>query len=135
MQSLQHLSNMSRKRQGISLIFCIKINMKVFYKLILSLLVTIDKHAQSTQNNNFVKSLHYLKKERKDELDLLHADKHQTFLQLHTINNWFYQFAINFVLQFTSSYYQFWWALSVMSKVPNITSLKIIAISQEKSEG
>ena len=31
-------------------------------------------------------SLHYPKKERRNKADFLHADKHQTFLQVDTIN-------------------------------------------------
>ena len=34
----------------------------------------------------FVISLQYLKKEGRDEVDFLHADKHQTILQVDTIN-------------------------------------------------
>ena len=42
-------------------------------------------HAQSTQNSELI-SLQYLKKEWKDEVDFLHAGKHQAILQLETIN-------------------------------------------------
>ena len=38
-------------------------------------LLAIAGHAQITQNNKFVISLQYLKKEGKDESDFLHADK------------------------------------------------------------
>ena len=67
--SLQYLSNISRKRPGINLIFCMKIKIKVFYKLISPFLVAIARHAQNTQNNNFGKSLQYFKKEWSDEDD------------------------------------------------------------------
>ena len=40
------------------------------------------RHAQITQNNNFAISLQYFKKEVSDEVDFLHADKHQIFLQV-----------------------------------------------------
>ena len=53
-----------------------KINIKVFYKLVVSLLLVIARHAQSTQNSKFVISLQYLKKEGGDEVDFLHADKY-----------------------------------------------------------
>ena len=33
-----------------------------------------------SQNNKFVMSLQYLKKEFRDEVDFLNADKHQSFL-------------------------------------------------------
>ena len=38
------------------------------------------KHFQSYQNNNLEMSLQYLKKDVRDEVDILHADKHQSFL-------------------------------------------------------
>ena len=44
---------------------------KPFYKLILSILVSITSHAQSTQNNKFAKSFQYLKKEVGDEVDFV----------------------------------------------------------------
>ena len=40
------------------------------------------KHSQSSQNNKFAMSLPYLKKEVRNEVDFLHADKHQSFLQV-----------------------------------------------------
>ena len=63
-----------------------KINIKIFYKLIVSVLLFIARHAQSIQNSKFVVSLQYLKKEARDEVDFLHANKHQIFLQVDTIN-------------------------------------------------
>ena len=69
------------------MIFCIKINIKVFYKLVASFLLVIARHAQGTQNSNFVISLQYLKKEGRDEVDFQHADKHQTILQVDTMNS------------------------------------------------
>ena len=58
------------------MIFCMNINIKVFYKLVVSFLLDIGKHAQSTENSKSVIPLHYLKKEGMDEVDFLHADKH-----------------------------------------------------------
>ena len=40
------------------------------------------KYFQSSQNSKFAMSLQYLRKEVKDEVDFLHADKHQSFLQV-----------------------------------------------------
>ena len=40
------------------------------------------KHYQSSQNRKFQMSLQHLKKEVRDEADFLHADKHQSFLQV-----------------------------------------------------
>ena len=39
-------------------------------------------HSQSYQNSKFAMSLQYLKKEVRDEVDPLHVDKHQSFLQV-----------------------------------------------------
>ena len=40
------------------------------------------KHSQSFQNSYFAMSLQYLKKEVRDEFDFLHADSHQSVLQV-----------------------------------------------------
>ena len=63
-----------------------KINIKVFYKLVVSFVLVIASHAQSTQDNKFVRSLQYLKKYGRDEVDFLLADKPQTIIQVDTIN-------------------------------------------------
>ena len=63
--SLQYPCNISRKSWGINMIFCIKIRIKVFYKLIVSSLLFRAIHAQSTQKIKFVIFLQYLKKKRK----------------------------------------------------------------------
>ena len=62
--------------------FDIKINMGVFYKLILSFWMCVTRHAQNTQNNMFAVSLQYLTKDLSDEVDFLHADKHKDLLQM-----------------------------------------------------
>ena len=46
------------------------------------ILMGMVKHSQSSQNSKFAMSLQYLKKEVRDEVDFLHADKHQSFLQV-----------------------------------------------------
>ena len=61
-----------------------EINIKLFYKVIPLFFDT--RHAQSTQNNKFAVSLQDLKKEGRIELDFMHADKHQIFLQVETIS-------------------------------------------------
>ena len=43
------------------------------------------KHVQITQNNKFTISLQYFKKEVSDEVDFLHADKNESFLQVDTM--------------------------------------------------
>ena len=62
------------------------LDIKVFYKLVILFLLVIARHAQSTRNSKFVISLQYLEKEGRYEVDFLHADKHQTILQVNTIN-------------------------------------------------
>ena len=51
----------------------------------MSLWVWLARYAQSTQNNKFTISLQYLKKNVKDDVDFLPADKCQRFLQSDTI--------------------------------------------------
>lgn len=76
------------------MIFCMKINIKVFYKLVGSFLLVMVRHAQGTQNMKFEISLQYLfatsQKIRRDEVDFLYIIKlsirHQTFLQADTID-------------------------------------------------
>ena len=65
--------------------FCLQKNMKVFYKLIISLWVCIARKAQSTQNNKFTISLQYLNENVKDEVNFLPADKRESFLQVDNI--------------------------------------------------
>ena len=60
-----------------------QLSMKVSYKLILWYLMWMVKYSQSSQNSKFAMSLQYLKKEFRDELDFLLADKHQSFLQVN----------------------------------------------------
>ena len=43
------------------------------------------RHIQITQNNKFAISLEYIKKEESDEVDFLHADKHESLLQIDTM--------------------------------------------------
>ena len=56
--------------------------MEVSYKFIQRFLMGMTKHSQSSQNSKFAMYLQYLKKEFRDEVDFLHADKHQSFLQV-----------------------------------------------------
>ena len=46
------------------------------------ILMGMVKHSQSSQNSKFAMSLQYLKKEAKDEVNFLRADKHQSFLKV-----------------------------------------------------
>ena len=63
-------------------IFNLQINIKAFFKLILSFKVSVTRHVQVALNNKFLMSSQYLKKEVKDKVDILHANKHQSFLQV-----------------------------------------------------
>ena len=70
---------------GVTLIFCLQIKTKVFYKkVIVSLWVWVVRHSESTQNNKFAISLLYLKENVQDEVDFLHEDNRQRFLQIGT---------------------------------------------------
>ena len=66
-----------------NLILYIQISMKASYKLMLWFLMGMVKHSKSHQNSWFAMSLQYLKKEVRDEVDFLHADKHQSLLQVN----------------------------------------------------
>ena len=77
-----YLCNISRKAREMKSMFCLQVNTKVFYKLIVSLWVCIVRHVQSTQNNKFTISLQYLKEIIKDEVDFLSADKRQRFFKV-----------------------------------------------------
>ena len=82
-KSLQYFCNISRKKEGMKLTFCMQIN-KPFYKLILSILVSMASLAQSTRNNKFAKSLQYLKKEVRDKVDFC-RDKLQSIQKVGTV--------------------------------------------------
>ena len=45
----------------------------------------VARHGQLAQNNKFTISLQYLKKEVSDEVYFLHADKHESLLQIDTM--------------------------------------------------
>ena len=75
----------------IKFIFGMQINIKVFFKLMvsfwemLSVLVSTANHAQSTQNKKFALSLQYFQKNVGDEVDFLYEDKCRSFLQVDSI--------------------------------------------------
>ena len=58
------------------------LGMKDAYKVILSLLLGMIKHSQSTQGNRFHISLQYLKKEDMKGVHVLHTAEHQSFYKL-----------------------------------------------------
>ena len=45
----------------------------------------VARHAQITQKNKFAISLQYVKKDVSDEIDFLHAHKHERVLQIDTV--------------------------------------------------
>ena len=61
------------------------LGIKDAYKVILSLLLGMIKHSQSTQSNKFAISLQCLKKEVRKEVHFLHADEHQSFCKLRLL--------------------------------------------------
>ena len=65
--------------------FYMQKNIKDFFKLKLSFLLRVAKHAQITQNKKFAISFQYRKKEVSDEVDFLHTDKHGNFLKIDTM--------------------------------------------------
>ena len=67
------------------LIFYLQVNIKGFFKLILSFYVCVAKHVKIPQNNKFAISLQYLNKEVSNEVYFLHADKNESFLQTKTM--------------------------------------------------
>ena len=67
----------SRKTWWMKLIFCLQINTKVCYKLIISLWLCVVRYAQSAEINKLAMSLKYL--------NFLSADKYQRFLQIYAV--------------------------------------------------
>ena len=78
---LLFVCNILRKKCMAKLIFCMQVSIKIYYKLILILLGMV-KHFQSSQNSTFAMSLQCLKIEVGHEVNFLHADKHQSGLQV-----------------------------------------------------
>ena len=94
-KSLQCLYNISKKevRDKVDFLHADKhqsflqvdsntLGINVLQKVILSLLMGIIQHSQSTQSNKFAISLQYLKEEVRNRVNFLHAGKHQNFYKL-----------------------------------------------------
>ena len=79
--NLQHSLNCNilRKKWMMKFVFYMQINIEVFKKVMLSLWLSLTRHAQSTQISSI--SLQYLHKSKGYEVDFLHVDKHKRFLQ------------------------------------------------------
>ena len=59
----KQVCNISRKTWRMRLIFCLQINVKGLFKVILLFWMFVARHAQITQNNKYANSLKYHKKE------------------------------------------------------------------------
>ena len=57
-------------------------SIKIFLQSDTIIIGWMNNHSQSTQSNKFAISLQYLKKEIRDGVHFLHADKHQSFHKL-----------------------------------------------------
>ena len=78
--------NMSRKKLMMKFIFGMQMNIEVFYKLILSYLVCVTRHAQGSQNKKCAYLCNiYLQKRMCDEVDFLSEDKYKGFPQADSI--------------------------------------------------
>ena len=66
------------------LLFCLQINTKIFYKILVSFWVC-KQPCPKYSNNKFTISLQFLKQIGKNEVSFSLADKHQGFLQIDTI--------------------------------------------------
>ena len=88
--------NISRKKWMIKLIFDMQINIKVFYKFILSFWVFATRHVQSTDNNKFAYYGNMQKTEKNmgHEVDFLLLDKDESFCKLKQV---FYKFSVLWV--------------------------------------
>ena len=90
------------------------------------------KHSQSSQNSKFAMSLQYLKKEVRDEVDFLHVDKHQSFLQVdfNTLGIKVFYKVIGMIMK---TWRAWWWAWSSILKVLKATRLQCLCnISKKK---
>ena len=63
------------QNMGLKWLFCLQINTKVFYKVMV-FWMCLTRLAQSTQNNKFVIYLQYLKENKKNKVYFLLANKH-----------------------------------------------------------
>ena len=83
--SLQCLFNILWKIWRMKLIFCLQINIKGFFKLILFFRCSWPGMPKLPKITSLLFLLYCLKKEVSDEVDFLHADKHQSYLQIDTM--------------------------------------------------
>ena len=67
------------------------LSIEVFDKVILSLLMGMIRHSQSTQSKEFAISLQYLKREIRDGVHFMYTYKHRSF----------YKMALSFLMEVT----------------------------------
>ena len=129
------------------LMFCLQINTKVFYKLIVSLWVCVASHARSIRNNKFTISLQYLKENVNDKVDFLSANWYCHFrcvwrslpklfkiiscLFLSTVLRRKWVMKLIFCMQISMKSYCkwmqcFWWGWSSIPKVTKLASLQCL---------
>ena len=96
------------------LIFCMLINIKLSYRLILLIFVGMARHAQITQNNKFGISFWYLKKKVRVEVEFL--------------CRWASKFSTNWCNHC-------WWAWPGMPKILKITSMQYLCNISKKNWG
>ena len=93
------------------LISCLQMNIELSYKLIPLTLMSMARPAQIAQNNKFPKSLQYLKKEARDE--------------------------VNFLCRWASFFYKlilsFCWVLPGMAKVLEMTNMQCLCNISRKN--
>ena len=80
-----HIFTISPEKHGDKVVLLPVDKYQSFLKMILSFWVCATRVTQRTQNNKFAILLQYLKENGKNEVYFLLADKHQSFLQIHTI--------------------------------------------------
>ena len=61
-------------------IFCMQVNTKLSFKLIPLIVVVMTRPAQITQNKKFAKSLQYVKKKVRDDVDFCGEEEHHSYL-------------------------------------------------------
>ena len=95
------------------IVFCMKININVFYKLVVSFLLFKTRNAQSTQNDKFVISLYYLQKGMREPL------KYLKYIVIALLLYWrsIHLTAINFQLLNLAIWFDIWKRLGVAHAV------------------
>ena len=105
-----YLFIVSKKKRGMKTFFCMQINIKLTYRLILLVVVGTGKPAPVTQNSKIAKSVIF--KKVGDEVEILYI--------------WASKFSINCC-------YQFWWAWPGMPKVLKIISMQYLCNISRKN--